>query len=124
EKTVLEYLFYAGAVTTADRRNFERVYDVTERVLPRPVLDLPTPDEHEAHRELLMIAARSHGVGTVGDLADYFRLKVPQARPRIVELVEAGRLEQVEVQGWRQPAYAEPGTALPRRVESRALLVP
>jgi uncharacterized protein YcaQ len=123
-KTVLEYLFYAGAVTTADRRNFERVYDVTERVLPRAILDLPTPDEDEAHRELLMIAAASHGVGTVGDLADYFRLKVPQARPRVQELVEDGRLEQVEVTGWRQPAYVIPGTAIPRRIDARALLVP
>jgi uncharacterized protein YcaQ len=123
-KTTLEYLFYAGAVTAADRRNFERVYDVTERVIPRAVLDVPTPDDETAHRELLLIAARCHGIGTAADLADYFRLKVPAARPRLAELVEDGRLVQVAVDGWAQPAYLLPGTTVPRRIDARALLVP
>jgi uncharacterized protein len=123
-KTALEFLFYTGRITTATRRNFERRYDVTERVIPPAVLALPTPSEADAHRELLLIAARSHGVGTVGDLADYFRITVPQARPRIAELVEDGRLEEVAVRGWAQPAYLLPGTILPRRVNARALLVP
>ena len=123
-KTTLEYLFYSGAVTTADRRNFERVYDLTERVLPPAVMAAPTPDQDEAHRQLALLAAASSGVGTAGDLADYFRLNVPQLRPRLAELVEAGQLEQVEVDGWRQPAYMVPGTAMPRRVDARALLAP
>ena len=71
-----------------------------------------------------MLAARSCGVATAADLADYFRLRVPVARPRLAELVEDGRLETVQVQGWRQPAYVVPGTAVPRRVDARALLVP
>jgi len=124
EKTVLEYLFYAGFVTTADRRNFERVYDVTERVIPPAVLELPTPSEEEAHRQLLLIAARSCGVATLADLADYYRLRVPLARPRVAELVEDGRLAEVAVAGWRAPAYVVPGTPVPRRANARALLVP
>jgi uncharacterized protein YcaQ len=124
EKTALEFLFYTGQVTAADRRNFERVYDVTERVLPRAVLDLATPDEHEAHRELLLLAAGALGVATVSDLADYFRLRAPMARPRVAELVEDGRLREVDVEGWRHPAYMLPGTHVPRRVDARALLVP
>jgi uncharacterized protein len=123
-KTTLEYLFYAGAVTAAGRRNFERVYDLTERVIPRAVLDVPTPDDVTAHRELLFIAARCHGIGTAADLADYFRLNVPVARPRLAELVEDGRLLQVAVEGWAQPAYLLPGTTVPRRIDARALLVP
>ena len=124
EKTALEYLFRAGLVTTADRRNFERVYDVPERVVPKAILDLPTPSEEEAHRQLLLLAAGSCGVATASDLADYFRLRVPVARPRIDELVEAGRLLQVQVQGWRQPAYVLPDVTVPRRASARALLVP
>jgi hypothetical protein len=123
-KTALEYLFWSGRITTASRKNFERRYDLPERVLPSRVLDAPTPDQAEAHRELLMIGARCHGVGTVGDLADYFRLTVPQARPRIAELLESGRLEQVSVQGWAQPAYVVPGAIVPRKVAGGALLVP
>lgn len=123
-KTVLEYLFYAGRVTVASRRNFERRYDLPERVLPPEVLAMPTPDDDTAHRELLMLAARFHGVGTLGDLADYYRLKNPQARSRLAELVEGGRLEPVEVRGWPQPAYAVPDVVVPRRMAGRALLVP
>jgi uncharacterized protein len=123
-KTVLEYLFYVGRITTGSRHNFERRYDLPERVLPADVLALPTPDEPAAQRELLMIAARRHGVGTLGDLADYFRISNPDARPRIAELVEAGRLEPVEVRGWAQPAYAVPEVIVPRRMAGRALLVP
>ena len=124
EKTALEYLFRAGLVTTADRRNFERVYDVPERVIPAAILDLPTPSEQDAHRQLLLLAARSCGVATASDLADYFRLRVPVARPRIDELVEDGRLLQVQVEGWRQPAYVVPDVTLARRAGARALLVP
>ena len=124
EKLALEFLFWTGRVTTADRRNFERVYDVPERVIPAPVLARPTPTEEQAHRELLLRAAASCGVGTVGDLADYYRIRTPQARPRIAELVEDGRLEEVTVEGWRQPAYVLPDAAVPRRADGRALLVP
>src|SRR3954449_7226461 len=124
EKLALEFLFWTGQVTTADRRNFERVYDVPERVIPAQALNAPTPTEEEAHRELLARAAASCGVGTVGDLADYYRIRTPQARPRIAELVEDGRLVEVAVEGWRQPAYMLPDTVVPRRVDGRALLVP
>jgi uncharacterized protein YcaQ len=123
-KTALEYLFRIGRITTASRRNFERIYDIPSRVLPAAILDLPTPDEADAHRELLLLAARFHGVGTVGDLADYFRIRNPDARPRIAELVEDGRLEQVEVRGWSQPAYTLPDVMVPRRMAGAALLVP
>ena len=124
EKLALEFLFWSGRITAADRRNFERIYDVTERVIPRAVLDLPTPGEEDAHRELLLVAARCCGIGTVGDLADYFRIRNPQARPRIAELVEDGRLEEVAVAGWRHPAYVRPATTVPRRVQAHALLAP
>jgi uncharacterized protein len=123
-KTALEYLFYAGRITTAARRNFERLYDLPERVLPRAVLQQPTPDEQTAHRELLLLAARAHGVGTLGDLADYFRIRNPEARPRIAELVEDGRLVQAEVRGWTQPAYMLPDVVVPRRKAGSTLLVP
>jgi len=102
----------------------ERVYDLPERVIPADVLALPTPTEEGAHRELLVRAARACGVGTVSDLADYFRIRNPLARPRIAELVEDGRLVEVEVHGWRHPGYALPGLVVPRRSAHRALLVP
>jgi uncharacterized protein YcaQ len=123
-KLALEYLFWSGRITTHSRPNFERRYDLPERVLPRRILDLPTPDEETAHRELLAISARSLGVATLSDLADYFRLTVPEARPRVAELVEANRLVEVAVEGWPQPAFMPTDAALSRRGANASLLVP
>jgi uncharacterized protein YcaQ len=111
-------------VTTAFRRNFERHYDLPERVLPPAVLEAPTPSEEEAHRLLIAAAARSLGVATGRDLADYFRLGPAEARPRIAELVDEGRLVPVRVEGWPGTAYLDPGAKVPRRSDARALLAP
>lgn len=123
-KRALEYLFWSGAVTTATRRNFERVYDLPERVLPAAVIAAPTPSEPEAIRQLLVIAARSLGIAAAGDLRDYFRLDPADTYPRLAELVAEGALVQVAVEGWKQPAYLDPEARRPRRVEARALISP
>ncbi len=124
-KLAVEWLFYAGMVTTATRRGtFERVYDLTERVLPAAIVESPTPAPEEAQRELLRISARALGVATEYDLRDYFRLPVADTKARLVELVEAGDLLPVDVEGWDRPAYLDPAARQPRRIEARALLAP
>ena len=123
-KIALEYLFWAGEVTAARRVNFERLYDLPERVLPAEVLATPTPPVDEAQRELVRIAARAYGVATEPDLGDYFRLPRAESKERVAELVAAGELEPVAVQGWSAPAYLWPGAARPRRIRARALLSP
>ena len=124
-KRALEWLFFAGEVTTASRRNnFERVYDLTERVIPADVLALPTPDDAEAQRALLLIAARALGVATEYDLRDYFRLRPDDTKARLAELTEAGALLPVTVEGWSHGAYLDPQAHFARRIEARALLVP
>jgi uncharacterized protein YcaQ len=124
-KTALEWLFWAGDLTSAGRGpNFERRYDLPERVLPAAVLDTPTPRIEEAHRQLLLRAAKHHGVGTARDLADYFRIKIPIARPRLHELVEEGALVPVQVGDWKEIAYLHPDARRPRRINAHALLSP
>jgi uncharacterized protein len=124
-KTALEFLFFAGRITSAGRSSsFERRYDLPERVLPAPVLAAPTPTPEDAHRALLLRAARSMGVGTARSLADYFRLSVPKSRPRLAELVDDGALLVAEVEGWSGPAYLHPEAKIPRRVDASALLSP
>jgi len=124
-KLAVEWLFFAGIVTTATRRGtFERVYDLTERVLPASVLALPTPSAEEAQRELLRFSARALGVATEFDLRDYFRLGVADTKARLAELVEAGELLPVTVEGWKKPAYLDPKARMPRWIEARALLAP
>jgi len=123
-KTALEYLFWTGQVTTAFRRGFERVYDLTERVLPAAVMDRPTPDEADAIRELARLGAIAHGVATQIEIRDYFRLPVAETRRALGELVEAGALVEAEVEGWRHPAYLDPAAAVPARNVATALLSP
>jgi uncharacterized protein YcaQ len=123
-KKAIELLFWGGEVTSARRSNFQRLYDLPERVLPRAVLDAPTPSEEDAQRSLVAIAARSLGVAAVPELRDYFRLPAETMRPRIDELVEAGELLPVEVEGWDVPAYLHKDARIPRAVGARALLGP
>jgi uncharacterized protein YcaQ len=124
-KRGLEYLFWSGRVTTSRRTSgFERLYDVSERVIPAAVLALPTPTREDAQRELVRRAAVAHGVGTEKDLRDYFRLRPDEARVAVASLVEEGALLQVEVEGWRQPAYLHVDAGRPRWVRRQALLSP
>ena len=124
-KYAMEWLFFAGEVTTATRRGaFERVYDLTERVLPADILSRPTPSAEDAQRELLRRAARALGVATEFDLRDYYRLGVADTKARIAEMVDAGELLPVQVEGWKHAAYLDPAARQPRKVEARALLAP
>jgi uncharacterized protein YcaQ len=124
EKHALEWLFAAGKVTVSGRRGFERLYDIPERVLPAAILDHPEISEGEAQRGLLLHAAAALGVGTDKDLRDYFRLTPAESRSGLAELVDAGALQVVQVQGWRQLAYCLPEAKLPRKVTASALLSP
>jgi len=124
-KQALEWLFWAGRITTATRRgSFERVYDLTERVIPAEILALPTPHEKEAQRVLIERAAHALGVATTQELRDYFRLGPGDARQAIDMLIEAGVLEPVEVPGWAHLAYLHRAARRPRRISARALLAP
>jgi uncharacterized protein len=113
-RQALEALFAQGRLAGWRTRNFERVYDLPERVIPPAVRDEPTPPADEAQRRLVLRAARSLGVATVPDLADYHHLRPRVASSRVAELVEAGELIPVSVEGWRDRAYTLPG-ARPRR---------
>ncbi len=123
-KRALEFLFWSGRITTATRRGFERVYDIPERVFPAAILNAPTPSPADAQRELLRMAAAALGVATASDLRDYFRLDPADAKPRLAELVEAGELLEVTVEGWNAPAYLHSPARRPRRVAACALLAP
>jgi len=124
-KRAVECLFWTGELTTATRRGtFERVYGLPEKVLPRAVLEAPTPAREDAHRELYRRAIRAMGVATSKDLRDYFRMPVEGAKARMAELVEAGEMIPVTVKGWKEPAFLDPAARWPRRVDAGALLSP
>ena len=125
-KTVLEWLFYCGDVTSARRNSqFERVYDVPDRVLPSSVLDQPTPTPEESVIGLVRRAAQALGVAGEYSLRDYFRTRPVMTRDAIAHLVEAGELIPVVVEGSdRAPHYLWHQAKVPRRIDARALLSP
>jgi uncharacterized protein YcaQ len=122
-KWVAEALFASGVLTTATRVGFARHYDLVERVLPAGVLAREVDDD-EAVRELTLRAATALGVGTEADVRDYFRLSAQQVKPAIADLVAAGEIERVNVDGWSAPAYLRAGQTVPRLDRGTALLCP
>ena len=122
-KTGLEVLFRRGELVSAGRTRFERVYALPEQILPAEILDR-TVDRAEAHRRLVLSAAKAHGIGTASDLADYFRLRNDDTLAAIRTLEEQGELAEVSVAGWNRRAWLHTGARLPRRMDAAALLSP
>ena len=124
-KTALEYLFLTGQLMSRGRgTDFARIYDTPERVLPKKVLNAPTPTEHDARKQLLVRSAIAQGVATAGDLADYYRQKPAAVRPLIAELLEEGELRAVSVDGWTEKAFVHRSAKLPKKLHATALLSP
>lgn len=123
-RQILEAHFGFGRLAVARRLpNFQRAYDLAERVIPSEHLRRRI-ERADAERALLCQAARAHGVAAAADLADYYRMPLRAARPRLHELVAAGELREVRIEGWREPAYLHPEARVPRRLHAAALLSP
>ncbi len=122
-KLGLEYLFEWGEVVAAGRTRFERRYALATDHMPPRVLATEIV-KADAIRELVRRAAMALGVGTVSDIADYFRVLTAPTTVAIRELVDAGELVPVTVEGWREPAYLHAAARIPRQIHTVALLSP
>ncbi len=120
----LDWLFRIGEVGVRRVGNFEKRYDLLERIVPPEIRALPTPSMDEALRELLVRAAAAYGVATADDLVDYFRLPKREAKALLPELVGDGGLVAATVEGWDKPAYVHPQAKLPRKTQWSTLLSP
>ncbi|WP_066515008.1 winged helix-turn-helix domain-containing protein [Curtobacterium ammoniigenes] len=122
-KRSLEFLFRWGDVVSAGRRGFERVYALPDHVLPPGYLDA-APERADGIRSLVEHAVRASGVGTVADLADYFRLRTDDTKRALLDLQSAGSVVPVAVEGWSQPAWMHVDARIPRRISASAILSP
>jgi len=120
----LEYHFARGQLAVRDRLpNFQRVYDLPERVLPAQHVRQSVPVV-DAQRELLRRAASALGVGTLHDLADYYRMSARETAPLLQDLVDANLLSVVNVEGWDEPAFLSSAARFPRTIKGASLLSP
>ena len=122
-KQALEYLWLFGEVVSAGRERFERTYALTEQRMPSHVLDAHVAKD-DAQRTLALQSVQALGIGTVSDIADVYRLRNDDTKARLGELVDAGAVVTVAVDGWKQPAFMLPGTVIPRSVTAAAFLSP
>ena len=122
-KRGLERMFRLGEVVSAGRKNFERTYALPEQVLSPEALAREVPAD-EAKYQLMKRSAIAHGIGTLNDFADYFRIKQTQAKDALQRLVDEGEVLPVTVPGWNKPAYLHRDARIPRRMEAAALLSP
>jgi uncharacterized protein len=122
-KLGLEYLFEWGEVVAAGRTRFERRYALAEQYVPADILSTRI-DKPDAVRELVRRASAAVGIGTLGDIADYFRILNAPTLVALRELVDAGDVIPVTVEGWGAPAYLHRDARIPRRIETAALLSP
>lgn len=120
----LEYHFGRGKLAVTHRLpNFQRVYDLPERVIEDAYRENTLP-KRDAQRELLRQSANSLGLATLQDLADFYRMSPRDAAPRIDELLEEGVLYEVSVEGWSESAYLARSARLPRSIGGASLLSP
>jgi hypothetical protein len=122
-KLALEALFFTGRLTVAERVNFIRYYDLAERVLPPEVVAAEV-DEETARRQLVKQAVRHHGIGSVADIRDYYRMGSQGSAQLLTALANEGEVEEVDVAGWKGPVYMDPGARMPRSVEGLSVLCP
>ncbi len=128
-KRALEALYRSGEVICATRRNWKRVYDLPERVVPATLLNKQYSAE-ESYRFLTREAGRAVGVGTARDIAAYYHLltsymgrSLDRKRLFADALADSG-LVSVEVEGWKEPGFAHPEALSARRpLRHRATLL-
>lgn len=121
-------LFRSGELVSAGRDGFQRRYALPEQVLPRDILDVRIEPE-DAIRELTLKGLRAHGIGTVAEIADYFRLLVVRAGRALAELADAGLAVRVDVPEWwrdtrKKDVFADASASIPRSIRADALLSP
>ncbi|GEE02540.1 hypothetical protein nbrc107696_29860 [Gordonia spumicola] len=122
-KHVCEALFASGELSATRNGNFVRHYDLAERIVGAERRDRVVA-RHDAHRELVANAAAAHGVATVADLADYYRMTTAQVRAVLPDLIDDGVVTSVTVDGWRDGAYLHREARTPRSIRRSTLLSP
>ena len=120
----LNWLYRIGEVGIRRGKNFEKKYDLLSRIVPEKILSFPTPTEETALKKLFLIATESLGVGTATDISDYFRIRHPNTKLSLNELVESGSIQEIAVEGWAKKGYVAKGAEVPTEIKASTVLSP
>jgi len=124
-KIALEVLFWSGEISAAARNSqFQRLYDVAEKIIPEHIYHSAPLNAHDAIIELTAIAAKAQGIASVDCLKQYFRLTTDEAKIAVAELTERNILQPVRVRGWEKVLFRHRDAKMPRQIKARALLSP
>src|SRR3954463_8603161 len=135
-KMVLDALWDRGVLVIGGRRNFQRSYELAERVIPQQWLEAPSPSEEETLRTWALLAVAARGALTEGAIREHWRLKGGRARlqPHLDTLVADGRpdpvhaddgpLDAVQADDGGPPFYVPPGTELDGEPAPPVLICP
>lgn len=125
EKRSLEVLFTSGVLMIAKRHQFQRYYDLAERVLPGWD-DVQLPSEQQVRRSLLLASVKALGLARASWISDYFRTRQPRASllQDLQALVEEGALLRCQVAGWDDPVYVHADHAALARTAAEGRLSP
>jgi hypothetical protein len=106
EKRWLEAWFALGELMIARRENFQRVYDLTQRVLAKARVDVAALAPVDAARESVLASVRALGLAQARWIADYFRTAGKKHKDADLQpFVDSGELIRVDVRGWDAPGY-------------------
>jgi uncharacterized protein YcaQ len=124
-KLVLEALWDRGELAIAGRPSFQRLYDLSERLIPPEQLDAAVPSEDEILGELSVRAVEARGVLTEAAIREHWRWKggARRLQPHLDALVREGRLRRLEVEDGGAPVYVPPGAELDRPVPRTTVLL-
>ncbi|MBV7596403.1 winged helix-turn-helix domain-containing protein [Aeromonas sp. sia0103] len=111
EKRHLEVLFTAGRLMVSERRNFQRVYDLAERVRPGWDDGRDLPSQAQAQRDMVRASCRALGLIKTGWVADYYRLRRGKYDAQLHQLADEGELLPVRVEGWQHGAFVHASLA-------------
>jgi uncharacterized protein len=117
-KAALEILFWRGELMITERRKFQRIYDLTERVLPEHI-DTRKPDDDELGRFLIGRALSSYGIAQEKEIRDHIRAgKNKIISKTLREMISSGELIEVQLEGNKSANYY----AFPEAIEKASKL--
>jgi uncharacterized protein len=106
-KIALERLHLTGKLMTTRKKDFHKLYDLTDNVIPVHI-DKTKPSKEEFARQLIFRSLKALGIASTREIAWNGRLVKPPVKQEVEKLVNSGEVCPVEIEGVKGPLYMHP----------------